>query len=414
MTDTTTTSLGTDQVAAIDKMFGDATPVSLNDGSETDGDSADEYSDEPQVEAGDSEGVEEEPAAEEAQTTEAEPDAAAAAADRQAQIEKLAKEFGLDYNNERDRKIIDRMLTQDKRKADTDNYIKELKEKLDTSTFLTEWEKSLQQGDGKKAATAPTAPAARAAQGAGDEFNDGYNWKAPQEAITSLNEAYKSGDLNEINNIEAAIYTRRFHAIALPRVQHLVAQAIKDLTGRDLAPVLQQATAQREAQEDLEDRDFAIEELSKDPGMKKALELLQEAGEGTIEFGGKKYPNTAVRRIFAKKPEILDVRVNHPDPRTANKLTWMRRYRFAARELLEEQQQKGSAVPPVKQAKEIFQAGVDTAKKAGDQNRIRQAVNAGSSKGNGRPVSADNEFLAGLSRTSGTTGISASTLFRNK
>jgi hypothetical protein len=113
---------------------------------------------------------------------------------------------------------------------------------------------------------------------------------------------------------------------------------------------------------------------------------------------------------MAQNPEMLEIRKHHPDPRIANRLTWIARYRFAARQLVKEQK----AEPPVKQAKEIFQAGVQTAKQAGDQEKIRQSVNAGSSKGKGRQVSADDQFISGLSRTSGTTGIPMSSMFRTK
>ncbi len=420
MTDTDTVSMGSDQIAAIDNMFGNATPVQAADG-DTGGDSAEEFDTEQlSAEAGDSEGQADEAVEQEAQTEEQ--PAVADPQDRQARIDALAKEFGLDPNNPSHFKAIERMLTQEKRKADADEYINELKGKLNTSSFLTEWEKSLKEGKEAGKATATQATPARAeappVNGGAPQFNDGFDYwgNDVEKAIVEMNEAYTKGDIRKGNDMEAAIFNRRFHAIAMPSVRNEVYSAIRQLTGRDLAPLLEQVQSQRAEREDLEDRDFAIAELEKDPGMKKTLQQLQEPSEGMIEFEGKKWPAKPIRRIFVENPEILRVKVSPDDPRAggdprvANRLTWLDRYRFAARQLLKEQSANGTA--PLKQLKDGFQAGVKATKQQNDQNRIRQTVNQGSRGSGGRPVSADNEFLAGLSRTSGTTGIPASSMFK--
>lgn len=413
MADLQTEAVGTDQLAAIDSMFGNATSVTATDSDDAGGDSTDESSDaeSEQIEAGDSESQDAEPAAEAAQTTEAPP--AEPAQDRQAEIDKLAKEFGLDPNNPAHLKAIERLLGTDKRNADKDKYIQELRAKLDGTGYLTEWEKAIQSRQGQQPAAAQPA-AARAAQQQAyspvPQFADGFDhWgNDPEKAITELNDAYQKGDLPRANNIESALFMRRFHAIALPRVEQLVYRAIQDLTGRDLAPVLDQVRSREEERQDIEARDFAIAELERDPAMKEILAELMSPVDGVIEHNGRKMRGNGMQRIFARNPHVLEMRAFHPNPRVAAVQTWLNRFKFAASQHLNERAQ----VPPVKQLKEGFQAGVQVAKQEAAQNKIRQAVN-GTSKGSGRPLSADNEFLAGLSRTSGTTGKPMASMFRN-
>ena len=391
----------------INDLFTDATVVDRSD-------AADEISAEPEeaeAEPGDSDGEKQE----QQEGEESESDETA-----DQQLQRLAQEFGLDPNNPKDRKILDRMVMQDKRKADTDNYVEELKQKLQTSEFMTEWEKELYNGKAKpdvqqeKQVTQPATQNGSVSRPYGDGFD---HWKSLGDGVREVNEAYKkaqeTGDVDSIERAETALMVRRLDHYVMPGLQQsigrFVHQALQDLKGNDLAPVLQERAQIQADRDDISDREFALSELEKTPGMKALLDELTAEGEETVTFNGKTYPASPIRRIFAENPDMLKMRVDHADPRTAAKLTWLARFRFAARQYEREKSSKGAV--PVKQAQEMFKKGHDKAKQELNRDRIRQTVNAGSSKGKGRPTSADDAFIADISRSSGTTGLSASTLF---
>lgn len=363
---------------------------------------ADPTPEQPQAEAadlGDSEAAE--PA-----TESDEPQQAAATVDpeRQKQIDQLVKDFGLDLQSERDRKILDRMLMADKRKADADDYIGQLKTQLLTSEYLTDYEKKLYSPQSETAAPQPVPATRVPEQGVPSmRFGDGYDhWQSPEDAVKDLNKAYAEGDARAVANIDAAVFTRRAQAIVMPQVQALVYRALQDLKGTDLAPVLQSHEQRTADEADTRARVTALAELRKDPNWAKALDEMFVT-EGEIEFDGKKYPSNAMRRIVKENPEILDI--NREDP----VLTWIARTKAAVRHYIR-QSESGLNM---KKASQIFKAGGQRAKEDIAQNRVRQQVNAGSSKGSGRPLSADDQFIADLSKTGGVlSGQSASSLFR--
>ena len=404
---TATSGVDSDAPVSIDSIFSDSpsdnasdagqdeelteTPVEETD---TDADSGDDT--EETLEQDDDQ-AEEEPAE-------------AASTDR---LSELAKKYGLDPKNVRDRKVLDGMIAMEKRLGDKDSHIDnqksqldQLRQKLSSGEYLTEYERSLLKPPSQQAQ--PEQRQQPAAQTAGrqnaTQYDDGYDhWRSPLDAIKDEQAAWEEGNFEKAYNVRAAMFNRQFQALGMPKIEEIVQRAIEQRVG----PVLNDYHVNEAERADESSREFSLNEMRKDPAFDGVIrEMLEPNGE--MEINGKVVPANALRRIAAENPEILEITKQGRNHQETARLSWMARYRMAARIYLAEKASK-AALPD--KAKQAYKAGQQVAKQQADTEKIRQQVNKASSKGPARKPSADDEFLADISRSGGTIGTPQAALF---
>lgn len=332
--------------------------------------------------------------------------------------ESLAKEYGLDPNNPRDRKIIDRMLEDakirtiaEKRVVDGQDYIKKLQEKVSQGDYFSQLERKLFQPQEKKEPPQTSTP--QQAQQQGDrsqpqamKWNDGFDhWQSPKDAQREYAKAWEEGDEDKAGNIQLAINNRWYRDAVDPYVRDLIRREIESRVG----PVLQKDHRLQQQQDEEDSRFEALEALKQDSDMAKLLDEMFENDGSTVDLNGQKVPGNAIWKMLKENPWIMDINVNGKTPKDTFRATWGKRYLTMAQLHMRAKQQ---ATISTEKGKEIFESGAKTAKNQVEQDRIRQSMNKGNSKGKARPLSADDQFIAELSQTSGGVGISASSLFK--
>lgn len=337
--------------------------------------------------------------------------AEAASTDR---LSELAKKYGLDPKNVRDRKVLDGMIAMEKRLGDKDSHIDnqksqldQLRTKLSSGEYLTEYERSLLKPPSQQAQAEQRQQPATQTAGRQDntQYGDGYDhWRSPTDAMNEEAEAWQNNDIGKAYEVRAAMFNRQFKHLGLPKIQELIQQAIEQRVG----PVLNDYHVNEAERADESSREFSLNEMRKDPAFDGVIrEMLEPNGE--MEINGKVVPANALRRIAAENPEILEITKQGRNHQETARLSWMARYRMAARIYLAEKASK-AALPD--KAKQAYKAGQQVAKQQADTEKIRQQVNKTSSKGPARKPSADDEFLAEISRSGGTIGTPAAALFQ--
>lgn len=332
--------------------------------------------------------------------------------------DKLAKEFGLDPNNHAHSKAIDRILAQDKiaaikekRIQDGQAYISKLKEKFDNSEFYTKFESELFKDD---KSTPPQTPASTRQQPArdlpvnGSQFGDGYDhWKNGAEALQDYAKAWEAGDHGKAYEVQAAMNNRWFTQAVDPYIRDVIQREIAQRVG----PVLAKNQQSEMAQLEQDCRFDAIDAIKRDPDIAKVLDEMFKTDGTSIEIDGQRYESNAIRRLIKDNPHVMDINVIKGTPKETYRATWARRYLALARIYTQEKERQ---TVTTEKTGEIFKAGAKKAKEELDTERVRQSINKGTSKGKSRPLSDDDAWMAEVSGSGGTIGVSAATLFRKK
>lgn len=301
-------------------------------------------------------------------------------------IQQYAKETHSDINDGHLRSLLERM-------AHKELYIQELKAKQANAAaiaapttgpaLMTAFEKELANEKPPAEAGGPTPPAQAAASQAQPgqaatpppptKYGDvGDDWKTPEESLTALNEAWAENDMTQVHEIERARFRRNFDTdIAPPLINYLtkmVEQKLEDYYQRqlgDVVPEVRRSVADRRIAESAE---FALGELRK-AGAEDLDTLFVEEEGPPIEVDGEKFANTPLNRILARHPEILRIQEHHPDPKKAERMTLISRYKLAY------QIHKQGGVP-AETARKLVEAGRE-GRERDSQDRARQAINAG-------------------------------------
>lgn len=315
-------------------------------------------------------------------------------------VQKWIKRAGLDPADPKDAKTLKSLLDQEQ-------YIAKLKggkgEEPEQGGALTEFERELLKQPGEQdqqAAAAAKNDGDAAAAGAPTElYNDvGKDWQSEADAFGALNEAWteaaEKGDFRKVNAVDAAIFTRRFDAVGLPRVVAVVSEMLDRFAKQHLGDVIPAVRQNIEQTRRSNATEFAYQQLEKTPGFENVRDLTKEEDGQPVVINGQKFKNTPLNRILAANPDILDIRREHPDPEVADRLTYLARLRMVHRIYGSEQIQREKAGKLVKKGEQI-------AETAARKDRIRQGLNGGrgassslSSK-RGAP-SNGNEFIASL------------------
>jgi hypothetical protein len=323
---------------------------------------------------GQAEEVEEEPegeveqAEEEAQEVEEEADGQFDLKDPK--VQKWIKRAGLDPSDPKDAKTLKTLLDQD-------NYIEQLKgggQKVE-SEGLTEYERSLQEKQAKKDEP-PAGKQGEKPQGKqSPQYEDaGKDWKAPKDALAAYAAAWEhaneTGDFDKVNEVEAAIYQRRFDAIGMPKVANFVQSFVEQFLQERLGDVLPRMRETVEVDRQRDALDFAYEQLEKVDEYKdiRGLVKVDESGP-PILINGKKFPNTPLNKILAANPEILHIKREGRNQEESDRLTYLARLKMAHKIHASNRISRGTAQKLVDSGAKIAQ------KKQRDQ--VRQSLNGG-------------------------------------
>lgn len=290
-------------------------------------------------------------------------------------IQMFANETGLNPEDPGQRKTLKRLADKELfiRKLQADNEVlkgtaahpttdgPDLMTTFEKEQLAAEAEPNGQPGSGQQEA----APAPAAAE---YRYNDvGDEWKSPDESLTALNEAWRDGDLQKVQDVEVARLRRNFDQAIAPQLLAFIDKMLSDKFG-DVVPEVRRNVAERRLSDS---REFAVDQL-REAGASDIDQLFVEEDGPPIKFDGAEFPNTPLNRILAQHPEIMTVQGRGKDRDAIEKSTFMARYRLAYRIF---RQQAGAV--PADAAKRLVEAGAEL--KAHNANdRARQTINSGS------------------------------------
>lgn len=331
----------------------------------------------------------------------------------EALIQEYAKEHGVDPNDPDQRRHLKRLADKEFFIRSLQTKLEELKGQLQTGSekgkpgareeveHLTAFERTLlaPEGTGEAGAQgeagqpAATKPGAASPKGIGDI---GDSWTSPRDACKAEADAWAEGDFDKVHDVQTAVFFRRFLGIGVPAIEKIIAAKLQEFGLRELGDVRSAVRERKQAG----NREFAIAELGKVAEFKAVIPMLFEATEGPpVAFDGKNFPNNPLNRILAEHPEIMDIRAEDADPDTAERLTYIKQYRAAAR-ILKRQQ---GAIEPGK-AKELVEAGAKMHQRE-QEDRARQGINAGPGA-TGLGGKSAQSYVEGLNKLPGEVSFS--------
>lgn len=333
------------------------------------------------------------------------PNAAPAKAADGDEFTKLAGEYGLDATNPAHRKLLEELVSARGAgaKADTDG------QRPEASDGLTDFERSLIGNDPaqQEQPEAKTAEKPADAEGAALEpgkFGDGFDtWAGPSDALKELQSAWSGDeqgnvDLGKVNQIETALFMRRFAAMGVP----LVKRAIENYFKSELGDVHAAIQANRQQVRDQANYKSVLDGLKKSPGFETVDKLYEPIDDNKIKLQGHEVPNTPINRVYQRYPELLELAaVPHKDPDVSAKLTIAKRLRAVASRWKEM-----NDTVPMKDAKELVDTGKRIEQKK-QTDRTRQALNAGTgASGAGSKAPTDGDWFARINRPAGSIRVS--------
>jgi hypothetical protein len=236
-------------------------------------------------------------------------------------------------------------------------------------------------------------------------------WRSPADAQADYAQAMADGDYLKAAKINDALAAAQAYG-QQQQFKQLVEDVIQSKLG-DVLPSVRETAAERMLDED---KSLAMGQL-KAAGVDIAP-LLEASG--TFEVEGNQYPDSPLNRVLAQFPDLLEMYVNHPDPRKARQLTFIRRWRMAASLLSQLKPAAGTAPPapgdpgtapapaaqPAGGSALSLEAGLAEARQAmaqrEEQDRVRQGLNAGPGASSGSGVPGAQSFADSLKQTGGT------------
>lgn len=307
-------------------------------------------------------------------------------------IQALAKVYGVDANDPKQRKMLEALATVEKRNGDKDAHIAKLQK-------LTPFEESLRQREeqGERGQQSEGQQFGKADVPATQDWKDPFpHWHHPMPEIararaledftTALTEAVEKKDFTKAGAVFQEMFRREMHPYR-DAIREMIHEGISSFERERLGDVLPSVRKTAAEHAAAETRQFAEKQLRTDAQFSADLDQLRKPlSDKMHEFEGEQYPDTMLNRIVLEKPHILHIKVNHPDPKTAQILTHMEQLRAIRREMAS---QKAS---PAK-GKELVKAGAEMARRESGRERARQTLNGGSSSG-GNSNPANNDYVA--------------------
>jgi hypothetical protein len=295
----------------------------------------------------------------------------------QAAIRKLAEELDLDPETSRD--LLIKLAERENR-----NLEGQQREESDSSE-ITPWEKSLAEAKKTeeeaaqteaKAQEKPPTPSAPAAPEPFRFGDVGDNWKNLADGHRALSDAWDKGDLDLVGKIETALFDRQYMArglpLALKLADQLVEKKLKTLLDGELGEVRNEAQTRKAARMEREASEFARKELEKTALKDVVQTLFKEDGGKPVMVDGQEYEPIPFNRLAQQYPEILKIREDNSDPAIAQRLTYLARYRAAARIMA---RLKNEGKVTATEAKALVKAGAESAKRDA-ASKTRKALNS--------------------------------------
>lgn len=290
----------------------------------------------------------------------------------------LAEKFGVDINNPNlPPEVVDilRKVAEQGQSARSDEAAQPAK----PVAKEINWGEGIEELASDEPPLEKPAKAETAAEGQTPIDDIGAGWKSPVDAITAENDALTEGDFEKTAKIREAVIVRYAQGMIMPTVQQMVQQALSEFSSRyGLNDAIQ-------ASHMADDRTFALKAAKADEELAPMVEeLFKVRGDKPLVHKGQEFANTLYNEMLTKFPELLNIRVEDPNPRVAQRKTFAKRYTAAAR--LHAQMTKSA---PAK-AEALVSAVRKGEHRRQTTERIRQSLNAGSSaSGVGQPPSRD-------------------------
>ncbi|MCP4899743.1 MAG: hypothetical protein GY906_22485 [bacterium] len=357
----------TDAAASVDMEDGvGADLIELDDASGTDTDEVDNLDTGESTDAA---------AGEETAATEATGETAAPAVD-DATLQKLATDYALDLNDEKERGILEKIAARESFQQADDT-------ELDILDDL------FKEVDGDTPATATEAkPATEAAPPppASDEplrFGDiGDSWKTEEDgynALTTAMNRHAEADevdrptaVHAVRDVHKALFARNFMGTALPVVVKVAtAIAEQQMTERleGIAPIIDNLRNQQ-----IHERaDAEAEQILRGKFGDEFMEMLSGDEGKPVEINGKRFDPIPFNRILAEYRHIGDIKKEDPDPHKAQLKTFLARYHEAFRIFKREKRQRTTTA---KATSDLVKAGAKSVTRT-PKDTTRQALNAG-------------------------------------
>lgn len=258
--------------------------------------------------------------------------------------EELAEEHGLDINNPAHRKLLDKLMAQDKRIADKDKYINELRAGgKETEEMFSELDSLLDEPDEpvaqpknpEKPVQQPKPAEQPAAKQGGDPFGDGLNWQSPNDAYRDLGtewarinadiEAGRQADYSNLNRLENSLFARRM-AGNMGMVAQIVQRYLEDFKQNELAPIVPQINDVVESRRVDMARQEVQAAIAKSKGGELFREMMTPEGKGYVTVDGERFPDAPFYRIVSEHPGIMKIQERTPDGKIDHKRTMHAQY----------------------------------------------------------------------------------------
>ncbi len=298
-------------------------------------------------------------------------------------LEELASQYGLDSKNPQHRKFLTDLQAATKRNADKDEYIEKLKGGSLLSDLLAdaEPEPETEQAANAKPVQKPEAPKPEM-QGR-PKFGDvGDNWQYLEDSQPQLIEAWNKGDHRTAMQIQNALFTRQMMQFT-PVLENFVKHMIESQVG-PLRPMVEAYGARQSQDEGIALARQQVRGLSDGRG-ELFNTMMKPDSEEALVIDGERLPNSPLNRILQQHPYILDLRVQHDDPKEAARRTALKQYEAA---MTVYRHQMRTAAPDA--AKKLVDAGKKLADKTA-QDEARRKMNAGKPSGAG--TASNGSFL---------------------
>lgn len=349
--------------------------------------------------------------------------------EREQKLLELAKKWGVNVTDPAVRKLLEANLTLEKKVDDRGAYIDKLRDgKLDE--FLAGIDKALdpakpesvveQQQPIQQQQFQQPNNAEMPMQDIGTTWKnpDGtVGWRTQQDAIRALSDAYQSGDVGLIAQVEQAKHQRDFNAIIMPRLMPeiigLVEGALSNFKKREkideVVPTVLQERSRRESEAV---HAHVTSVFSNDANFGPTFkEMMRVDGAETITYRNpdgsvEKLPNSPFNQIMAEFPEMLE-RIDWSSPRQELQRSISNVFKFALKQYVKQKQQ---GLTPEK-AQELIKTGVQQQERTIETKKVRAAINAGSSRQGGATSTGDN-WINDVVASRNTTSLASR--FRNR
>lgn len=284
-------------------------------------------------------------------------------------IQKFAEETGLDPQDSGQRKTLDRLAHKEQHIQTLEAQIRDSKSDAQDDG-LSDAEREIAESYKDEELPKEDTPS----EGEKRDAPLFTKWKGPDDAYKALATAWdkagKEKDFSGVNEVEQNIFMARL-GDSKGFLQSIVREAIQQQFGEMMPDI--EATVQTRRADNA--REWALTKLSQEKGYANINEVFKEDPDAeSIKLDGDDVGNSALNRILASNPEIMDINVTHVNGKPlsetdALRFTYLRRFR-----MIGNIHNRGKIDP--KAAKKLVDAGAKMEERK-RHDKVRQQLNKG-------------------------------------